>query len=176
MQVSNNDWVTADQEQNLRMDNFALVHPYAGAAERQKVKQIGEIAYMDQKRQQALAWISTHKQRFLVLTAERFRLFWFPRLPRRWQSFIEALISLLGIAGLMALVWDQKSIAWYLGAAMVFYPLPFYFIQVTPRFRLPIEPILLLCGSYVAMLLLEKLRACASFPSISVSDEIASDY
>jgi len=176
MQVSNNDWLTADEEQNVRTDKFGWVHPYAGAAERQKVKQIGEIAYMEQKRQQVLAWISTHKQRFLELTAERFRLFWFPRLPRRWQSFMEALISLLGIAGLMALFWEQKSIAWYLGAAMVFYPLPFYLIQVTPRYRLPLEPLLFLCGGYLCYRLAPATIRLLLIRRSSVSDAVASDY
>ncbi len=176
MQVSNNDWLTADEEQNFRTDKFAWVHPYAGATERQKVKQIGEIAYMEQKRQQALTWISTHKRRFLELTAERFRLFWFPRFARRWQSFIEALISLLGIAGLITLSLNQQSIAWYLGAAIVFYPLPFYLIQVTPRFRLPLEPLLFFCSGYLCYRVAPASIRFLFIRRSSVSDAVASDY
>lgn len=148
MQVSNNGVLTADLERNQRMPEFALFHPYAGAAQRAEVKRLGEVAYMRAKRKQALAWITTHKLRFLQLTAERFRLFWIPTMRRPFQMLGEASLTILGLSGLVLLFRSRKPYAWIFGPAIVLYPLVYYLIQVTPRYRLPLEPFLFLLGAY----------------------------
>ncbi|MGA9626772.1 MAG: hypothetical protein WBQ65_20020 [Bryobacteraceae bacterium] len=85
-QVSNNNTMTADLERNVRLPGFASLHPLAGPDERAKVRIAGEVAYQRSKQRQALAWIASHKRRFLLLTAGRFRLFWLPNMRRPWQA------------------------------------------------------------------------------------------
>ena len=43
------------------------------------------------------ARIASHKRRFLLPTAERFRLFWLLNMARPWQSVLEAVLTLLGL-------------------------------------------------------------------------------
>ncbi|MGH9583460.1 MAG: hypothetical protein ACRD4O_11040, partial [Bryobacteraceae bacterium] len=148
MQVSNNDLMTADEERNVRMPEFALLHPYASAAERAKVKRLGEVAYMRTKRQEVLAWIATHKRRFVELTAEHFRLFWIPRMNRPLQTILEAALTILGLSGLVLLFRSRAASAWIFGVLVVLYPAVYYLIQVTPRYRLPLEPFLFLLAAY----------------------------
>jgi hypothetical protein len=148
LQVSNNDMMTADLERNTHMPEFALLHPHAGGGERAKVRRLGEVAYQRAKQQQALAWIGANKQRFLLLTAERFRLFWLPNMKRPWQGIFEALLTLSGLCGLVLLFWQKHAFAWLAGAAIVTYPAVYYVIQMSPRYRFPLEPILFLLATY----------------------------
>jgi len=152
LQVSNNDIMTADLERNVRMPEFARLHPSGDAGERAKVRMVGEVAYQRSKERQALAWIASHKRRFLLLTAERFRRFWLPNMRRLWQSLFEAALSPLALCGLALLFWKRYAFAWVAATAAVAYPAVYYVIQSTGRYRFPLEPILfllaasLLCG------------------------------
>jgi hypothetical protein len=159
MQVSNNDLLTADEERNTRMPQFALVHPYTGAIEKAKVKKLGEVAYMRSKRQQAIAWITTHKRKFLALSAERFRLFWLPRMGRPWQALLEAALTILGLGGLALLFRQRATSAWLFAGILIAYPAVFYVIQVSPRYRLPIEPFLYLLAANLCCAFAATLRA-----------------
>ena len=149
MHVSNNDWLTADEERNERMPEFALVHPYLGAVEKAKVKKLGEVAYMRLKRREAIAWVGGHKRKFLVLTAERVRLFWLPRMTRPLQTLLEALLTILGLGGLVLLFRQRARSAWLFAGIFVAYPAVYYIIQVSPRYRLPIEPFLFLLAAHL---------------------------
>ncbi|MGH9583461.1 MAG: hypothetical protein ACRD4O_11045, partial [Bryobacteraceae bacterium] len=151
---SNNDWMTADEQTDYSIPQFALVHPYAGASERAEVKRLGEVAYMRAKRKQALTWIATHKRRFLELTAERFRLFWIPRMKRPIQTALEAALTILGLSGLVLLFRSRAAFAWIFSALVVLFPGVYYFIMVTPRFRVPLEPFLFLLAGYFCCSLL----------------------
>jgi hypothetical protein len=147
LQVSNNDMMTADLERNVRLPEFALLHPFAGADERAKVRIVGEVAYQRSKERQAFAWITSHRWRFLLLTAERFRLFWLPNMRRPWQSVFEAALTLMGLCGLARLFWRGYAFAWEVSAALVAYPAVYYVIQISPRYRFPLEPILFLLAA-----------------------------
>ncbi len=158
MHVSNNDWLTADEERNSRMPEFAFVHPYLGAIEKAKVKKLGEIAYMRSKRDEAIAWISSHKGKFLALSAERFRLFWLPRMRRFPQTLVEDSLTILGLGGLALLFRQRVSSAWLFAGIVIAYPAIYYIIQVSPRYRFPIEPFLFLLAAHLTWTVTANLR------------------
>src|SRR6185437_12945239 len=101
LQVSNNDLMTASGQRNFSMPAFEVIHPAGGGAEFVRAQRLGEVAYNLSKKQEAIAWISSHRQRFAVLTIERTTLFWFPEMQRKVQTICEAIISLLGFCGLV---------------------------------------------------------------------------
>jgi hypothetical protein len=144
LQVSNNDSATADLERNVRLPGFALVHPFTGVNERARVIMLGEIAYEKSKKQQAWEWIDSHPKRFALLTVERVKLFWFPHMSRTLQSFAEGTLSVLGLCGLAGLIWRHQQLAGIGTATFLSYPAVYYLIQVSPRYRFPLEPLLFL--------------------------------
>jgi hypothetical protein len=144
LQVSNNDNATADAGKNDRSPNFP--HPFTQLKERQKVRETGELAYMQAKKREALLWIYNHPSRFIRLAAQRIFLFWFPQMARWWQSIAEGMITLLAIAGLLRLFKKHHPSSWMFLAVVLFYPAVYLVIQVNPRYRVPIEPILFLLG------------------------------
>ncbi|MGH9653677.1 MAG: hypothetical protein ACRD6B_09470 [Bryobacteraceae bacterium] len=151
MHLSNNDVLTADEITNFAMPQFARMHPTLSLIERAKVKRLGEVAYMGTKRDQFLAWLSTHKRRFLALTAERFRLFWIPKMSRLIQTIPEAGLTVVALSGLALLFRSKHYSAWILGAIIGLYPPAYYLVMVTPRFRVPLEPFLFLLGGYCVL-------------------------
>jgi hypothetical protein len=146
LQLSNNDHTTADLEQNVRSADFP--HPYTNLTEREKVRQMGELAYQESKKKEALAWIYTNPKKFIQLTLRRMFLFWFPPMQRWWQSIAEALMTILGIAGIFSLFKKDHPSSWMFLAVLLFYPAIYLVVQVSPRYRLPIEPILLLLSCF----------------------------
>jgi hypothetical protein len=146
--LSNNSLLTANEEVNFDMPAFARMHPTLNPVERAKVKRLGEINYMRLKKQQAVSWITTHKRRFLELTAERFRLFWIPEMKRPFQSIGEAALTILGLTGFVLLFRSRHRSAWIFAALLILYPAAYYLVMVSPRFRLPIESFLFLLSVY----------------------------
>lgn len=144
LQVSNNDRATADLEQNVREPDFP--HPFTDSNERNKIRLMGEVAYHETKKKDALSWIGSHPARFAQLALRRIFLFWFPSMARLLQSIAEDLITILAFAGLLSLFRNNHPSAWMFLAVLVCYPAVYLIIQVSPRYRLPIEPILLLLG------------------------------
>jgi hypothetical protein len=164
LQISNNDVMTADGEHNVRMPEFAMLHPFASASELVKVREMGEVAYERSKERQAFAWIASHKLRFLSLTAERFRLFWLPNMRRPWQSTMEAVLTFSGMGGLVALWWKKRWFTWVVMPVFVGYSAVYYVIEASGRYRYPLEPILfLLAASLVAGIIRHIVAAVSSF-------------
>jgi hypothetical protein len=149
LQLSNRDSVTANLERNVRSPDFP--HPLTQPKEREKIRQMGEVAYQQAKEKEALLWIRNHPARFTQLMVLRIFFFWFPPMLRWWQSTAEALMTLLAIAGLLRLFKKNHPSAWLFLAVLAFYPAVYLFIQVSPRYRLPIEPILLLLGCFFCL-------------------------
>lgn len=147
LQVSNNDVATADLERNVRMKQFKDNHPFSSDSERAKVRSAGEVAYQYSKERQAFAWIATHKEKFLLLSIERVRLFWFPGMRRVSQSVFLSALTILGLSGLAILFKKRCASAWVLGLPLAAYPLVYYIIQASPRYRFPVECLLYLLAA-----------------------------
>jgi hypothetical protein len=147
LQVSNNSLVGSDLEANVRNGGWIVFHPYTSLEEREKVRLLGEVAYNRAKLWQALTWIHRNPTRFLQLTIGRITLFWFPRLAGPWQTLAQRIITLFAIAGFVSLWKTHRANAIYLGGACVAYSLIYAVIQVSPRYRFPIEGFLLILAS-----------------------------
>jgi len=120
-------------------------HPYTNAQERDRLLQIGELAYMHEKQQQAWQWIGEHPFRTMALTARRFLLYWFPP-PVLWDpdSPVAVLKSLAVCGSLVATIvclgwlWSMGHDRAYLIAAALIGPsLPYMITHVDIRYRYP---------------------------------------
>jgi hypothetical protein len=158
LRVSNND-----EAQPLMSENTVMhrLHPLLSPQESALVHRTGELAYNDQALGSALAWIATHPARFTVLTLLRIREFWFPRNP------LLIALTLLAGAGLFLLRARPEARVFLLVLAA--YPLPHYFVQVSPHYRYPVHGILLLLSVDAASRLWTRFRprpaASASLPN-----------
>ena len=122
-------------------------HPTQNAHEMSRYRNLGEIAYVDARKQEALIFIRESYGRFLVLCGKRFIYYW-AGVPRRPQTFgrmllrnsLYCLSSLLAFLGLIAAWKNRKEGTWLFFCLLLFYPLVYYVVFPHPRYRHPIEP------------------------------------
>ena len=120
--------------------------PHDPIAMRQ-VQEMGEIAYIAMRKQQALRYIKADYARFAGLCAKRFIIFWAspPKVtdpawlgPAKDSLFLAS--SILTFCGLGRALRQRRPGAWLMLWLIAFYPAVYYFVYALPRYRHPIEP------------------------------------
>jgi 4-amino-4-deoxy-L-arabinose transferase-like glycosyltransferase len=148
------------------------LHPTQDVYAMRQYQQMGELAYIRMRKQQALEYIKTDYPRFFGLCAKRFVYFWAgpPKATRPpWLNELKNSLflasSVLSFWGLIRALRLRKPGAWLLFWLMALYPAIYYVVFPTQRYRVPIEPILaILC---VFIITEAKRRTKAYSPSRS---------
>ena len=145
-----------DQTSKLSWDN-----PFTSRAELDRLLQVGELAYMREKGDRAVQWITLHPRRFAALTAHRFRLSWLPPADM-WapvtplaglRSFLLMATAVGAFAGALWLAVAGSGYRWLLLSALIGPSLIYYIIHVNFRYRYPIWALsVLLCCQFLGML------------------------
>lgn len=135
--------------------NSAWAHPASNPAEMQKYQTQGEIAYMRQKHDLAMAFVHQHPVFFAVATVRRIVRFWtgywsFNSGYLKYEPFdlpnVPFCLFLLffTVRGLRR--WwrhDRMAVLPYVLALLLF-PIPYYLTHSSMDYRQPIEPVLIL--------------------------------
>jgi hypothetical protein len=138
LSVSNNDLAEAAMTDNFEA-GWSVGHPNAHRHEAMKVQQIGEIAYNRGKMKDALHWIRQNPIKFIRLTALRMLYFWFPKTDRLPQSIVAGILTIAGGVGLWQLFRLNRLAAVLITTIWVGFPIIFYFLQFSTRYRYPIH-------------------------------------
>jgi 4-amino-4-deoxy-L-arabinose transferase-like glycosyltransferase len=138
-------------------------HP-KGKSELQRWTQIGETAYMAEKRDQALHFIGKHPGVFVLSTLERVCQYWtdYREAPLilalggrvsvvRFTTYL--LLSLLAFLGLFLAVRMRAAEAVPLGGCLALFPLVYYVTHPDLRFRHPVEPVMVVLAAYFVVTL-----------------------
>lgn len=132
-------------------------HPGNDPVAMRRFQELGEIGFMDEKRQQVVEFIHEHPGTFALFTLERVWYFWAAppqativagydlRLARH-AAFLLASIS--AFAGLVVLLRRKNRYRWLLAPFLLIYPLPYYLVNPFPRYKHPIEPVMLILIIY----------------------------
>lgn len=139
------------------------LHPIDNTAERNKYAEMGEIAYMREKRGEAIEFIETHPAMEARLFVRRVVTVWLgswtpvkdfrkaTRTVTRVALVSNFLATLGAIAGLGILFWRRNAYAWMVAAFPIVFPLPYYWTRPLLRYRHPIDPVvMLLCAVAIA--------------------------
>lgn len=132
-------------------------HPIHDAAERARYVEIGEIAYMAEKRDDAIRYILSFQRHEAELIAGRFVQFWsggsqhpigdFIGNHSAWFRFV-LVFNLAAAAGtlwgIVVLFRRRSRYAFPLAAGPVVFPFAYYLTLALPRYRHPIDPTLML--------------------------------
>lgn len=124
--VSNGDGAAPGMFEGRR---FRATHPMHSTETAARMRQEGEADFNRGAMRQAARWAEGHPAEFLRLTAARIWLYWFPEpFPAIWAMTI---LSAVGI-------WlAPRGAVLLLLPFLAIYPLPYYLIQATARYRLP---------------------------------------
>jgi hypothetical protein len=138
-------------------DGFDQVHPYRSDAERARLAELGELAYMREKKQLALTWIAEHPEEFARLSLRRALLFWLsPGEPLHLP--VQALVGLGAVLAWFGLCRRNPLAAQILACALVGAALPYCITHVEQRYRFPIEGLLLLLVCGLGVVLVQRAR------------------
>lgn len=114
--------------------------------------QLGEIPFMESKRQRAWQFIQAHPAEFLRAMARRSLRFWVAPDGSAWPW-----ISLLAWAGLFLAVGRKRFDAAPFLIVMVVFPIIYYVTHSHVTYRYPIEPEILLLAAYTLGTIVESL-------------------
>jgi hypothetical protein len=163
--VSNNSCATFSLDLNREGECFKSSHPNESFEEASRVRELGEANYNQVRMREALSWIEGNRSQFSLLTWQRFVAFWFPNSTGNpldedeysWSEWITYAFTLLSIPGLWVLWRNHRFAAVLFSLWLLFFPLVYYFIHFSPRYRHPILWATLLPGSYLIVTLLFKI-------------------
>jgi len=123
------------------------LHPSQNLYEMRLYRQMGETAYVAERKRQAIAFIREDYGRFAILCVKRFIYYWggVPRLAENpalapFKNSVFLASSVLAFWGLGRALRQHRPGAWLFFWLIVCYPLVFYFVFPHPRYRHPIEP------------------------------------
>jgi Dolichyl-phosphate-mannose-protein mannosyltransferase len=132
-------------------------HPIHDQIERQKYIDMGEVAYMRQKEADAVAYMASHPGREMALVAGRFVSLWSGGTPTPLHDFLtnssfwfryvllfNVAAGLGALAGIFFLIRERSPYAFPSAVYPLVYPWAYYLTLALPRYRHPIDPIVLL--------------------------------
>jgi 4-amino-4-deoxy-L-arabinose transferase-like glycosyltransferase len=130
------------------------LHPTQNVVALREYEQMGEIAYVRERKQQALDFIRADYGRFAWLSVKRFVYYWGgrPRSSERaiWidnSAFLAS--SVLAFWGLARALGREKRGSWLFFWLLLSYPAVYYFVYPHSRYRHPIEPEMAILVAYV---------------------------
>jgi 4-amino-4-deoxy-L-arabinose transferase-like glycosyltransferase len=129
------------------------LHPTQDVYAMRQYQSMGELAYIDMRKRQAIDYIKADYPRFAGLCLKRFIYFWAgpPKATQPpWlndaKNSLYLASSILTFWGLGRALRMRKAGAWLLFWLLVIYPAVYYVVFPSPRYRVPIEPIMtILC-------------------------------
>jgi 4-amino-4-deoxy-L-arabinose transferase-like glycosyltransferase len=133
------------------------LHPIFNSAERARYIRMGEIEYMREKQREAIEFMLTHLKRDGTQFASRFIATWSGGTPTPLQDFIRTpglwfrsvllfnFLVAIGTAAGIVVLWKQRSAHLFpIAVFPVIFPWAYYLTLVVPRYRLPVDPAVML--------------------------------
>jgi hypothetical protein len=150
---------------------MSYLHPTQNALALQQYEQMGEIAYVAERKREALEFIRADYGRFAWISFKRFVYYWAGR-PRSSEksavvdnsAFLAS--SILAFWGLGRALRKHQPRAWLFFWLILCYPTIYYFIYPHSRYRHPVEPMMAILIAYIVCEANKK-------PAVNFSDKTA---
>jgi hypothetical protein len=147
------------------------LHPIYNSEERAHYIELGEISYMEEKKQQAVDYILDHPARETHLVFRRFVAIWSGGTPFPLKDFLEStswwfryvltfnlVAAVCTLIGIVLLFRQRNPCAFPVAVFPLIYPAAFYATLAIPRYRLPIDPIVMLLTAVTLVYLFRAFR------------------
>jgi 4-amino-4-deoxy-L-arabinose transferase-like glycosyltransferase len=160
--VGNNGYTTHWANTTVRLAN--------NATEYGEYKQLGELAYMAKKRQQALEFMSEHPGLTALLIVRRMVYLWtgFWSLDRQYLKgepldppniFLATTLTVLALAGLRYAFKESSPFAIPFMTVLVFFPAVYYVTHPEVYYLRPIDPLITVLAAYAVCSTFEHRRS-----------------
>jgi 4-amino-4-deoxy-L-arabinose transferase-like glycosyltransferase len=149
------------------------LHPNHNVNELAEYVRGGEIAYMEHKRQQALAFIGNHPGWFLWMTLRRAFYLWtgYWSFSRTYlveepldppNIFVQTTLSLLALTGLWQVFRSHKPLAVRYAIVLACFPAAYYLSHPETYYFRPADPIVVVLAAYTVVGFLERFERKAA--------------
>ncbi|MGA3027114.1 MAG: glycosyltransferase family 39 protein [Bryobacteraceae bacterium] len=140
------------------------LHPITNTAERAKYIELGEIAYMQDKRREAVRFMMEHPGDELRACWFRFVVIWTGGSAHPLAEFggvllFNVLASIGALAGIVVLFRARSACAFPLAVFPLVFPCAYYLTLASARYRHPMDPALLLLTAVAVGSVIAKARA-----------------
>jgi dolichyl-phosphate-mannose-protein mannosyltransferase len=132
------------------------LHPTQDLYALRQYRAMGELAYIDMRKRQALDYIEADYARFATLCVKRFVYYWAgpPRLAQVWwlaqvKNSLFLATSVLMFWGLGRALRQRRPGAWLLFWLILLQPAIYYVVFPNQRYRHPIEPAMAILGVFL---------------------------
>ena len=123
------------------------LHPTKNVSDMRRYQELGELAYVAERKREALDYIRTDYKRFAELCVKRIIYYW-DGLPKPSENPMLGFLrnslflasSVLAFWGLGRALQRHRPGAWLFFWLVLIYPLVYYLVFPHPRYRHPIEP------------------------------------
>ena len=133
-------------------------HPGNDPDAMRRFQELGEVRFMDEKKVEVREFIREHPGKFLWFTVKRAGYFWiappqativagYDLMISRHVNFL--LAALFAFAGLWLTIHNRVPGGFLLACFLLIYPLPYYLVNPFPRYKHPIEPVMLMLIVYL---------------------------
>jgi len=147
---------------------MSYLHPTQNILELRRYQQLGEIAYVAERKREAMDFIRASYSRFAWISVKRFIYYW-GGLPRSseiptlapFKNSVFLASSVLAFWGLGRALRKRRPGAWLFLWLILSYSMIYYFVFPHPRYRHPIEPEL---GILMVYLISEAEKTPARLP------------
>ncbi|HXW93576.1 MAG TPA: glycosyltransferase family 39 protein [Terriglobales bacterium] len=146
-------WVGNHEDMTSR--DFPLFNPA-------EYNRLGEIQFMEAKRQDGLQFVRQHPLQFCRSSLRRAQRFWTEPQGSAWRW----ISPLAWLGGFLAIRRKGIQAAEYLVVLLIF-PLVYYITHTFPTYRHPIEPVILLLGAYATVTVSQRVATVRSQSPLS---------
>lgn len=125
------------------------IGPADNAMQRERYRGLGEIAYVRQRRMEAVEFIRRNPDRYVRLVLYRFGYWWWAQGESAPIFVFYRLLTVISGLGIFLALFRMRSppTLILLGAVLV-YPLVYYLTDVYARYRYPIEPFMMIFAGF----------------------------
>jgi hypothetical protein len=156
--ASNNDCAQPNLIDDFYNGCYSEYHPAGSLKEAQILLSMGEVRYDRARTDDTEAWIRSHPARFAQLSAARIFYFWFPSLDgTRFRVATIWIATILSFPGIALMVYRRVRFTLFVVTVLLVYPLMYYVVMSSPRYRYPILWLTLLPAGYFVQWLGTKL-------------------
>jgi 4-amino-4-deoxy-L-arabinose transferase-like glycosyltransferase len=140
--------------------NNTGLNPAANLSEFNRYVALGEVGYVTSNGNEAKRLIRKYPAWFFKLTRRRVDAFWngptdvtsmfeFNDAHLAFKKFFYAFVSFAGLGGILVALLRRERFAALFAGIILLYPMIYYITFPNVRYRLPLEPILLMYGLYL---------------------------
>jgi Dolichyl-phosphate-mannose-protein mannosyltransferase len=134
------------------------LHPNHNDAELEEYERVGEMAYMDHKKQQAQAYIRAHPGWFLWMTGRRMLYMWtgYWSFSREYLKdepldppniFVDTTMTILALIGVRRVFQRDRPLGIRFAIVLLFFPLAYYFSHPETYYFRPVDPLIVVLAA-----------------------------